>query len=252
MPVREPSWRRSMSGAAGVVVRFYLGVALVGFVWHAVAQDSNDVWRAPPGSTGASLLTGPAIGLVMGLGVVQLFRGLELYMRWLPELHHEFRAVLGRLERTEVFILAAASALGEEILFRGAMLDAWGLSASTVVFALVHIPPRRNLWPWTLSAGVLGWGLGELTLATGDLGAAVTAHFVINLLNLTYITTRLPRARVEATAAGPVLGGYVGDVAAFRSLLAHPRSDALDGGGPMRPASLRGTRWWALPRRRGG
>jgi membrane protease YdiL (CAAX protease family) len=36
----------------------------------------------------------------------------------------------------------------------------------------------------------LGLSLGGLTLATGNLGAAVAAHFIINALNLAYITGR--------------------------------------------------------------
>lgn len=191
--VREPSRIVTASPATSVAARFYLGVALVGFVWHAVAQDSNDVWRLDEAASGSDLLVGPVIGVVIGLGIVQLFRGLEPFVRWLPELHREFRGILGRPSARELMLIAAASAIGEEVLFRGAMLDAWGLAASSMIFALVHVPPRRNLWPWTVSAGILGWGLGELTLATGDLGAAVTAHFVINWLNLTYITTRPPR-----------------------------------------------------------
>ena len=96
--------------------------------------------------------------------------------------------------------LAAASALGEEILFRGAMLDAWGLWVSSLVFALLHIPPKRSLWPWTVSALLLGLGFGVVTLATGNLGAAVAAHFVINLQNLRYITRNRPRLSLR----GPV------------------------------------------------
>ncbi|MCA9715855.1 MAG: CPBP family intramembrane metalloprotease, partial [Myxococcales bacterium] len=76
----------------------------------------------------------------------------------------------------------------EELLFRGAMLDAWGLWLSSLVFAALHLPPKRTLWPWTLSSFILGVALGLLTLLTHNLGAAVAAHFVINLLNLHYIT----------------------------------------------------------------
>ena len=75
---------------------------------------------------------------------------------------------------------------------RAAMLDAWGPIVSSVVFALMHVPPRRELWPWTVSAGLLGLLLAALTLATGNLGAAIVAHFVINSINLAYITRRAP------------------------------------------------------------
>ncbi|MEE9385124.1 MAG: type II CAAX endopeptidase family protein [Nannocystaceae bacterium] len=183
---------------ARIAARFYLAVALAGFVWHAVAQDSNDVWRRAPEQAWPELLIGPCYGLLLGLGIVQVFRALEWHTDWLPKLHQEFRAILGRPSFLQATIIAGASALGEEIFFRGAMLDAWGLTISSLAFALVHIPRRRSQFAWTISAGILGFVLGELTLLTGNLGAAVTAHFVINLLNISYITRRAPR-RVTGT-----------------------------------------------------
>jgi membrane protease YdiL (CAAX protease family) len=113
-------------------------------------------------------------------------------MAWLPALHREFRDIFGRPSYGELLLLALASGIGEEILFRGAMLDAWGFWLSSIVFALIHIPPKPALWPWTLSALVLGMALAGLCLVTGNLGAAVAAHVVINLKNLAYITRNEP------------------------------------------------------------
>jgi membrane protease YdiL (CAAX protease family) len=185
---------------AKTVATFYGGVLLFGFFWHAVTQDTNDVWRLEPQQDLLTLLWTPAVGVVAGLLVVQAFRALQGRMQWLGELHREFSSIFGRPSDGELVLLAAASALGEEVLFRGAMLDAWGLWISSVVFALLHIPPRAALWPWTASALVLGLGLGVLTLVTGNLGAAVAAHFVINLQNLAYITRQRPRLALR----GPV------------------------------------------------
>ena len=178
---------------------FYLAAALLGFVWHAAAQDDNDCWRAA-GVGLAELLWTPILGVALGLAVVAGFRLLERRQTWLPALHREFRSILGRPSGTELLLLAAASSVGEEILFRGAMLDAWGPWLSSLVFALLHVPPRRELWPWTVSAGLLGLVLAWLTLATGNLGPAIAAHFVINLVNLAYITRRAPAIAVR----GPV------------------------------------------------
>ena len=178
---------------------FYLGLALVGFLWHAISQDNNDFYRAPGVST-FDLLWTPLLGLGLGLAVVALFRVLERRMHWLPALHREFRAIFGHANAGELLLLAAASAIGEEIFFRGAMLDAWGPWVSSLVFALLHVPSRRELWPWTVSAGVLGLVLAGLTLVTGNLGAAIVAHFVINGINLAYITRRAPAIAVS----GPI------------------------------------------------
>ncbi len=185
---------------ARTVATFYGGVLLFGFFWHAITQDTNDVWRLEPEQGLLTLLWTAAVGVAAGLLTVQAFRTLQGRMVWLGELHREFSSIFGRTSDGELVLLAAASALGEEVLFRGAMLDAWGLWISSIVFALLHIPPRAVLWPWTVSALVIGVGLGLLTLATGNLGAAVAAHFVINLMNLAYITRQQPRLALR----GPV------------------------------------------------
>ncbi len=161
---------------------------VVAFFWHAVAEDSNDLWRLSPELPWATLLWTPLIGVLFGLIVVLAFRWLETRQAWIGELGREFRSIFGRPSVRELVILAATSAVGEELLFRGAMLDAWGLWLSSLVFAVLHLPPRRELWPWTLSSFILGLALAGLTLLTRNLGAAVAAHFVINLLNLHYIT----------------------------------------------------------------
>jgi hypothetical protein len=203
MGVRESSSPKRGAGRAKAVASFYAALLLVGFFWHAVAQDTNDVWRGDATQNWVTLLWTPLAGVGAGLLTVQMFRALELRMAWLSDLHREFRSIFGYPHRAELFLLAAASALGEEVLFRGAMLDAWGPWISSVVFALLHIPPKRQLWPWTASSFVLGLGLAGLTLATGNLGAAVAAHFVINLQNLTYITRRRPRAPVGPIRPDP-------------------------------------------------
>ncbi len=191
---------RPAEARARTVATFYGAVLLVGFFWHGVTQDTNDIWRLDPTQDLFTLLWTAMLGVVAGLLTVQAFRALQARMLWLGELHREFASIFGRPDTRELVLIAAASALGEELLFRGAMLDAWGLWPSSLVFALLHIPPRRSLWPWTVSALLMGLGFGVLTLVTGNLGAAVAAHFVINLQNLTYITRNRPRLALR----GPV------------------------------------------------
>jgi membrane protease YdiL (CAAX protease family) len=49
------------------------------------------------------------------------------------------------------------------------------------------VGPGKRFVPWTVSAFVLGFGFGWLTIWTTNLGAPIAAHFVINFLNLRYI-----------------------------------------------------------------
>jgi uncharacterized protein len=99
------------------------------------------------------------------------------------------RDLLGPLTRSEILILAAASSVGEEVFFRGALLPAAGLWASSAIFALLHVGPKLRFLPWTLSSFVAGMVFGQLFLWTGDLGGPVVAHFTVNALNLRYLAT---------------------------------------------------------------
>lgn len=84
-------------------------------------------------------------------------------------------------------MLAVASSFGEEIFFRGALVPAVGLWASSVVFAFLHIGPKLRFLPWTFSSLVAGLVFGQLFLWSGDLSGPVVAHFTVNALNLRYL-----------------------------------------------------------------
>ena len=106
---------------------------------------------------------------------------------WAQTLHRDFRAMLGDLDNREILLLAAASSIGEELLFRGALLPWLGLLPQAVLFAALHIGPRRRHLVWTVWALAMGLLLGLIARATGDLAGAVAAHFAINFLNLHFI-----------------------------------------------------------------
>jgi membrane protease YdiL (CAAX protease family) len=63
-------------------------------------------------------------------------------------------------------------------------LPAWGLLASSVFFALLHVGPGRQYLPWTLAALLAGATFGSLTLWRGGILAALVAHFVVNAVQL--------------------------------------------------------------------
>ena len=106
---------------------------------------------------------------------------------WARALHRELRALLGPLPDSEIVVLAAASSLGEEIFFRGALMPVVGLLGSSAVFALLHIGPKTRFLPWTASSFVIGMMFGQLFLWSGDLTGAVVAHFTVNFLNLRHL-----------------------------------------------------------------
>jgi membrane protease YdiL (CAAX protease family) len=136
----------------------------------------------------------PVLGLAVGLCAVFLSRLATHRLEWARVLHREFHAVVHELSAKEVFLLATASALGEELFFRGALLPAIGLWPQAALFALVHVRPQARFLPWTLMSLVVGAGLGGMFLTLGDLGGPIAAHFTINLLNLSYISRTELRA----------------------------------------------------------
>ena len=174
----------------GLITALYGALALVAVLVSA-GRDRLDIYRVAEISTPTLLVLSPLIGVAVGLVVVALSRLAVHRFALVRALHRDFRGLLGELTPREILALAAASAIGEELLFRGALLPWIGLWPQAILFALLHIGPRLRFFAWTLAAFVMGLVFGALLLWVGDLGAAITAHFTINYLNLHFI------ARVE-------------------------------------------------------
>ncbi len=79
----------------------------------------------------------------------------------------------------EWFLLAVASGLGEEILFRGAVQPVFGLPLTALLFAIVHV--QYGLTPITAVVFFLGLILGLVRLRTNTT-VAVFVHFGYNLV----------------------------------------------------------------------
>ena len=107
---------------------------------------------------GGSLLTAgppemgplPALGLgaVAGLMLVVGSRWFTLRSRAGAALADALREALPPLRRRDAWLLALLSGFGEEALFRGALQPEVGLFWASLLFALVHLVPRRPLLIW--------------------------------------------------------------------------------------------------------
>ncbi len=179
--------RRGPATRNELIVGLYAGLGVLAFVIGAIRGDW-DIYRVAGVSTTWKLLLSPLVGVALGLSVVFMTRLSVHRFDWARRLHRDFRGLLGHLTARDVFILALASSFGEELLFRGALQPWWGLLPSAVVFALLHVGPGTRFLPWTLSALVIGLVFGGLSAYLGDLGAPIAAHFIINFMNLDYIT----------------------------------------------------------------
>jgi hypothetical protein len=177
-----------------LVIGLYAAMALLGLL-IAAGRGDPDLYRLGEHPSGQLLALSPLAGLALGLAIVALTRVATARFAWARGLHTSFRDLLGPLVLRDIFILAAASSLGEELLFRGALLPWLGIYVQAAVFAALHVGPGKRFLPWTASAFVLGLAFGALADQTGNLGGPIAAHFTINFLNLRYIASRELRRR---------------------------------------------------------
>jgi membrane protease YdiL (CAAX protease family) len=171
---------------ASLVIGLYGAMGIVGFV-IAAGRGDPDLYRLGGAAAGWQLALGPVFGTALGVAIVALTRVATRKFQWARDLHASFRDLLGPLAAREILILALASAIGEELLFRGALMPWLGVWWQGVIFALLHVGPGKRFLPWTVSAFVLGVAFGGLAQWTHNLGGPIAAHFTINFLNLRYI-----------------------------------------------------------------
>ncbi len=173
---------------------FYLFLAVAGLVWLGLQR----------GRIASDLFFDPAswwLDLAAGLGTAgALLAVWAAGRRWVAaarELEERIAELLGPIEPGEAVGLAFLSGVAEEVFFRGAVQQAWGWLVAAALFALLHTGPGPALRLWTVFAAVAGLALGAVTLASGNLLAAIVAHFGINAVGLVRVG-RMARARPSA------------------------------------------------------
>lgn len=189
---------------AGLILALYGSLALAAILISA-ARGDVDIYRIEGISTPLFMALSPIIGLALGLVVVFMSRLAVHRFDWARRLHNDFRQILGKLSYKEILVLALASSIGEELLFRGALQPIVGVWAQAIVFALLHIGPGLRFLPWTASALVIGLLFGFIFQLTGDLGGPIVAHFAINYMNLHFIARfQVPEPGQTSRAAAKV------------------------------------------------
>jgi CAAX protease family protein len=145
------------------------------------------------------------IGLAFGGLVAFSTRVFVERYAWARNLHRELRPVARHLSSTGIVALAAFSALGEELWFRG-LLQSWvGLWLQALAFGVVHSQIRGpSRWAWVSWATIMGLAFGVTFALTGSLVGPIAAHALINCLNLTYLKHHDPEPPRRA------LGGLLG------------------------------------------
>jgi membrane protease YdiL (CAAX protease family) len=155
------------------ILTFLLGL---GLVWLQ-GRNIVELWRIPADSV---------VWLsAVGFGILTV--GIEaLLSRWLPKEAFDDGGInellFGRRSLVSIALISLLAAVSEELLFRGAVQYWLGPYWTSILFALAHIRYLRHWFP-TAVVFLVSYGLGWLMEQTGSLWAAVTAHFVINLIS---------------------------------------------------------------------
>lgn len=180
---------------------FYLALAVAGALWIGVR--SGQVPLALFLDLRADLRAWPldlAVGAAAGLLLVVLWRLGRRAFATARELEEQLAQLLGPVGPGDAAALALLSGFAEELFFRGAVQGAWGWLAASLLFAVVHTGPGKTLRLWSLFAAVAGALFGALMLWRGNLLAPVTAHFLVNCINLQALSRRF---RGSGRLAGP-------------------------------------------------
>ena len=165
-----------------VVVIFYVILGAVAFGAGWLINDQN-LFAAQPDAM--PLWMRVLLGLGLAGITLAIDHGAEKIFPAYRSINNEFAKMFGNISRNEALIMALLSGVAEEMLFRGVLLPWLGLIASSLIFGALHWAGKENkMWIWPITATALGFAFGGLTLWTGDLLAAMLAHFTINAVNI--------------------------------------------------------------------
>ncbi len=123
-------------------------------------------------------------GLGFALGVVLCWAALAHYFSFLQRFEKSFAEIIQGFSARTCLELAILSGIGEELIFRGLLQPYFGIWITSILFAVVHAPLKKEWLPWPLFAlvigGCLGWGLK----ITQSMAFPIAAHIGINFIHL--------------------------------------------------------------------
>lgn len=145
----------------------------------------EDPWVAFDAVTAHTVSLGA--GLVIAVVTIAATRAMVRHFAWARALHHSLRPSVRHRPDSALVVLGLASAVGEELFFRGLLAVAIGLVASSIAFGLLHQVRGTGRWAWAAWATLMGLAFGATMFATGSLVGPLVAHAVINVANLRFL-----------------------------------------------------------------
>lgn len=181
---REPE--HDPEDAAEPLVMLAFGVFLYGalvigaLLWLSSRDRLGAIAELSIGARG--LLAGSGVGLVVGLVGAALADVLSRRVRGLEQLRAASERLFVRWDERVGVAFSLLAAFAEELFFRLAVQDAWGLLAMVALCVLLHMPFGGLRWLGVVLVHALTLGL-LVELGFGLLGAT-TAHAILNYLSL--------------------------------------------------------------------
>ncbi|MHC4847648.1 MAG: lysostaphin resistance A-like protein [Planctomycetota bacterium] len=169
-------------GFIRLAATFYGGVIAVAWLYAWIFDHLPELFGTSR-PTFLFLMQGVLIGLII---VGACHAGFAL-MRPVRRASMMMAKILGPLRLRDAAWLALLSALGEEMMFRGALWPHLGLIGGAVLFGLLHTIPVRALAGYPIFAFLAGIALGLLREQSGSIWPAVACHFTVNALNLAWL-----------------------------------------------------------------
>jgi membrane protease YdiL (CAAX protease family) len=181
---------------AAAVVATYAGVgAAAAVISLALGFDplSCDGWLGMRGA--AAALSSVGMGVCIGAATVAATRAMVRRAAWARALHAALRPAIHGAGDGTLLALAGASAVGEELLFRGLLVPLVGVVVASIVFGALHQVRGQARWWWMGWATAMGLLFAVVYRATGSLLGPITAHAAINAANLRYLRDNDPSPR---------------------------------------------------------
>lgn len=196
---RRSGDKRSATSLAvyGLLVVVALGLAAVRGESPFITTPS-----LPFGGVGlvvASLALGAALAAITVVATRVLVRSFA----WARRLHETLRPAVKDTSTGQLLAMALLSGLGEELFFRGLLVPALGVVASSLVFGVLHQVPGRARFVWAGWATLMGLAFAAIFRLTGSLAGPVLAHVAINAMNLVFLRD------TAATVTPRKLGGIL-------------------------------------------
>lgn len=199
---RPPSW--IAEHFLPITFFFELGLGLVGIALAAIfLGDALPFEMAIDRSAFLlALLASVPPAILAAIFGSPLGRKIPAFDRIFQGLRSLLDPALLRLNGLEIFVLAGAAGVGEEILFRGVVQKMIGLYATSAIFGLLHfLTPTYFL----LTAGI-GLYLGWLQETTGNLAVPILVHWLYDMFALSFLRwmfAREPKPEVPEEDSEP-------------------------------------------------